>query len=146
MPAMDREGLSGALEAISDGRASGLVVARMDRLARLLVESETALALVWNFGGSMFSVDSGEVQRDESDEPLVRALQLIVATIGELERNTSIVRMRHKVSQLARAWRENGDLPCEHPKTDKEYHLGSDTVDVACLVCGATWQRGTTPP
>jgi len=94
MPAMEREGLSGALEAISDGRASGLVVARMDRLARLLVESEAALALVWNFGGSMFSVDSGEVQRDESDEPLVRALRLIVATIGELERNTLIVRMR----------------------------------------------------
>lgn len=33
-----------------------------------------------------------------------------------------------------------GDKPCEHPRLDKEYHLGSATGDYVCTTCGeARW-------
>jgi hypothetical protein len=51
-----------------------------------------------------------------------------------------------KVAKLREAWIAQGDPPCDHPKRDKEYYLGADTGDTACLVCGETWPRGTEPP
>lgn len=51
-----------------------------------------------------------------------------------------------KVAALAAAWRAKGNPPCEHPRVAKEHHLGADTGDVACLVCGASWPRGQEPP
>src|SRR6476646_1880594 len=37
--------------------------------------------------------------------------------------------------KLREAWIAKGDPPCDHPETDVEYHLGSQTGDVACMVC-----------
>lgn len=51
-----------------------------------------------------------------------------------------------KVAQLRKAWIAKGDPPCDHPKTDTEYYLGTQTGDTACLVCGRSWPRGSTPP
>ena len=28
-----------------------------------------------------------------------------------------------------------GNKPCEHPKLEKEYYLGSDTGDYVCTTC-----------
>lgn len=39
-----------------------------------------------------------------------------------------------KAHQLQKAW---GDRVCSHPSTAKEYHLGGDTGDRVCTVCGA---------
>jgi len=42
--------------------------------------------------------------------------------------------MQHsKAQSLRMAW---GDKPCNHPETDKEYYLGSDTGDKICTTCG----------
>ena len=38
-----------------------------------------------------------------------------------------------KAQQLKKAW---GNKPCDHPRTEKEYYLGSDTGDHVCLQCG----------
>lgn len=40
------------------------------------------------------------------------------------------------VHSLRQAWKKKGDLPCNHPSTDKEYDLGADTGDTVCTVCG----------
>src|SRR4051794_24261481 len=45
-----RAGLEGALVAIEQGQADGLVVHRLDRLARELHVQEVALAHAWNVG------------------------------------------------------------------------------------------------
>jgi hypothetical protein len=50
-----------------------------------------------------------------------------------------------KVAELIEAWQAKGNPPCDHPRVDKEYHLGSATGDDACLVCGASWPRGRRP-
>jgi hypothetical protein len=50
-----------------------------------------------------------------------------------------------KLTQLREAWEAKGNPPCDHPKVDKEYHLGMQTGDKACLVCGESWWPGPPP-
>ena len=41
--------------------------------------------------------------------------------------------------QMDEAWgrqQQWGNKSCEHPSWEKEYHLGSDTGDKVCSVCG----------
>lgn len=92
--AVDREGLAGVLEALEQGEAAGLVVARLDRLARKLHVQEAALAHVWNSGGSAFAVDSGEVLRDDPDDPMRTAMRQMIGVFAELERSMIAKRMR----------------------------------------------------
>jgi len=41
--------------------------------------------------------------------------------------------------KLRKAW---GDKPCNHPKLEKEYYLGTATDDYVCTQCGkADWGR-----
>jgi hypothetical protein len=51
-----------------------------------------------------------------------------------------------KLAEIRAQWVAAGDKPCDHPKTDREYHLGAQTGDVGCLVCGESWPRGGEPP
>jgi len=37
---------------------------------------------------------------------------------------------------LRQAWIKKGDPPCKHPTTERQYHLGSQTGDTVCTVCG----------
>src|SRR5690348_17162316 len=77
--AFDRPGLSAALEAVQAlPDAGGLVVARLDRLARALTVQEAALAVVWRHGGRVFTADSGEVLADDPDDPMRTALRQVV--------------------------------------------------------------------
>lgn len=42
--------------------------------------------------------------------------------------------MQHEEARaLRKVW---GDKPCDHPKVEKEYYLGSDTGDKVCTTCG----------
>src|SRR5437773_922223 len=64
-----RTGLHNALVAVKGRTVDGLVVYRLDRLARKLTVQEAALAKVWDLGGTVFAVDLGEVARDDPDDP-----------------------------------------------------------------------------
>lgn len=92
--ALDREGLSCVLETVETGEAVGVVVAKLDRLARRLTVQEAALALVWRMGGTLFSVESGEVTRDDPDDPMRTAMRQMMGVFAELERATIAKRMR----------------------------------------------------
>jgi DNA invertase Pin-like site-specific DNA recombinase len=50
----DRAGLAEALGMVKDGRAVGIVVYRLDRLARDMVLLEQLMAEVWRLGGEVF--------------------------------------------------------------------------------------------
>src|SRR5207248_8487668 len=65
LEAVERPGLAEAVAAICGGQAEGLVVARLDRLARTLTVQEAALIHVWQCGGRVFSADTGEVPEDD---------------------------------------------------------------------------------
>ena len=46
---------------------------------------------------------------------------------------------------LRQVWAAKGNPPCNHPATEKEYVLGSDTGDRVCTTCGETFPMGRRP-
>lgn len=47
--------------------------------------------------------------------------------------------MQHAEAQkLRKSW---GDKPCDHKHIEKEYYLGSDTMDYVCTTCGREFTR-----
>src|SRR5438105_1838807 len=89
-----RVGLHDALAAVRDGRARGLVVFRLDRLARKLTMQEATLAKLWDLGGTVFAVDLGEVPRDDPDDPMKTALRQMIGVFAQLERGMIAARLR----------------------------------------------------
>ena len=103
--AADRPGLSAALYDIEKRTAEGLVVPRLDRLARAVTVQEATLALVWRYGGSMFAVDGGEVLRDDPDDPMRTAMREMAGVFAGLERRMIVKRMRDGRKAKAEAGR-----------------------------------------
>src|SRR5688572_17751562 len=66
-----RVGLADALTAVRDGRVSGIVVMRLDRLARDMVLQEQLLAEVRRVGGDVFSTSAAEADFlvDDPEDP-----------------------------------------------------------------------------
>lgn len=89
-----RVGLHDALAALKDGTAVGLVVYRLDRLARKLTVQEATLAKAWDLGASVFAVDLGEIARDDPDDPMKTALRQMIGVFAQLERGMIAARLR----------------------------------------------------
>jgi DNA invertase Pin-like site-specific DNA recombinase len=90
----DRPGLAESLRSIRTGAADGLVVYRLDRLARDLILQEQLLREVWRSGGSAFSTSSAETSflvEDPSD-PSRRLIRQVLGAVSEYER--AMVRLR----------------------------------------------------
>lgn len=92
--AAERPGLSEALELLRDGGSKVLVVASLDRLARSLTAQEGALAHVWRLGSRVYTVDGGEVLKDDPEDPMRRAMRQMMGVFSELERGMINARLR----------------------------------------------------
>jgi DNA invertase Pin-like site-specific DNA recombinase len=92
--ALDRPGLSEALLMVQEGDAEGLLVPRLDRLARALTVQEATLAIVWRAGGRIFTADTGEVMADDPDDPMRTAMRQVVGVFAELDRRMVVKRLR----------------------------------------------------
>ncbi|MCU1372526.1 MAG: resolvase [Ilumatobacteraceae bacterium] len=92
--AVDREGLSCAISAIEAGESDGLLVARMDRLARALTTQEAILAHIWRHQGRVLTADQGEVLADDPDDPMRTFLRLVVGSAAQLDRSLIVKRLR----------------------------------------------------
>ena len=90
----DRPGLAAALASIRDGGAAGLVLYKLDRLARSLTVQEAVLGSVWAAGASVFTTDLGEVPHDDPDDPMRTAMRQMVGVFSQLERAMIAARMR----------------------------------------------------
>lgn len=91
----DRPGLVEALQVIRrPPEADGIVVGRLDRLARQLTVQEAVLALVWREGGRVFAADTGEVLQDDPDDPMRTAIRQVQGVFAELDRKTVVKRLR----------------------------------------------------
>jgi DNA invertase Pin-like site-specific DNA recombinase len=92
----DRPGLGEALDAVQAGNAeeapegapTGLVVYRLDRLARDLILQEYLLAEVRNAGGETFSTSGaeGDYMADDPGDPSRKLIRQILGAVGEYER------------------------------------------------------------
>jgi DNA invertase Pin-like site-specific DNA recombinase len=74
--------------------ADGLVLARLDRLARALTVQEATLAVLWRSGIEVFTADAGRILRDDPDDPMRTALRQVVGVFSELERRLVVKRLR----------------------------------------------------
>jgi DNA invertase Pin-like site-specific DNA recombinase len=93
-PVDQREGFVEALGRIRDGQCEGLVVLNLGRIARLLTTQEAALAMVWASGGQVFSVQEGEVLRDDPADPMRTAIRQMMAVFHQLDRALIIARLK----------------------------------------------------
>ena len=91
--AVDRPGLSEALTLIQDGTAEGVLIPRLDRLARSVTVQEATLAFVWRHGGKVFAADSGDIAEDQ-DDPYRIAMREMAGVFAGLERRIIVKRLK----------------------------------------------------
>jgi DNA invertase Pin-like site-specific DNA recombinase len=91
-----REGLPAAMAALRSGRAAGIVVYRLDRLARDLVLQETLLNEVRRMGCAVHSTTGGEAAylADDPEDPSRRLIRQILGAVSEYERSLISLRLR----------------------------------------------------
>jgi len=91
-----REGLADALEMLKAGTARGLVVYRLDRLARDLVLQEQLLADVRRNGADVFSTSTAEASylTDDPDDPSRKLIRQVLGAVNEYERAMIALRLR----------------------------------------------------
>ncbi len=65
----DRRGLMAVIEAVEQHKADGVVVHRLDRLARDFQTQDDAMQRIWKAGGRVFSTDYGEWKPDKPGDP-----------------------------------------------------------------------------
>jgi DNA invertase Pin-like site-specific DNA recombinase len=93
--AVNRPGLSDALDMLRPPpRAMGIVVARLDRLARALTVQEAILQIAWRAGATVFTAEQGEVLEDDPDDPMRKAMRTMAGVFAELDREQINKRMR----------------------------------------------------
>jgi DNA invertase Pin-like site-specific DNA recombinase len=90
----DRDALSEAVLAVEEGRAEGLLVHRLDRLARELHVQEATLSRVWQAGGRVYEATHGEVLHDDADDPMRTFVRQVMGAAAQLERGLINARMR----------------------------------------------------
>lgn len=100
-----RVGLFDALSAVQDGSANGLVVYRLDRLARDLILQETLIGMVQKAGGRVYSTAASEddLLSVESDDPSRKMIRQILGAVSEYER--AMIRLRLRSGKLAKKQR-----------------------------------------
>ncbi|GAC69928.1 recombinase family protein [Gordonia soli] len=101
LKAEDRPGLTEALDLIRDGKAAGLVVRDLDRLARAVTVQEAVLAEVWKRPNAEVFTSTGVVLRDDPDDPMRTAMREMVAVFAGLERRMTAKRLRDGRRQKA---------------------------------------------
>jgi DNA invertase Pin-like site-specific DNA recombinase len=91
-----RIGLIDALAALKARDAAGLVVARLDRLARDLIIQEQLLAEVKRSGATPFSTAPGEAAylTDDPDDPSRKLIRQVLGAVSEYERAMISLRLR----------------------------------------------------
>lgn len=107
LPAEERPGLACALRALRDGSADGMLVGKLDRLARELIVQEATLAQAWKERtggrppGRVFAADQGEILRDDPDDPMRTAMRQMMGVFVQLDKSLAVQRMRK--GRLAKA-------------------------------------------
>jgi DNA invertase Pin-like site-specific DNA recombinase len=101
-----REALPEALAALQSRAAAGLVVYRLDRLARDLVLQEQLLAEIKRMSAEVFSTSAGEAAFlvDDPDDPSRALIRQILGAVAQYER--SMIRLRLRAGRARK--RERG--------------------------------------
>lgn len=111
LPADKRPGITCALAAVRCGDADGIIVRDLDRLARAVTVQEAILAEVWRWNGAMYT-STGEVPKDDPDDPMRTAMREMMAVFSGLERRMIAKRMRDgRKAKAAKGGHAEGSVP-----------------------------------
>jgi DNA invertase Pin-like site-specific DNA recombinase len=102
-----RVALPEALRVLRTGAPDGLIVYRLDRLARDLVLQEQLLAEIRRMGQQVFTTSAGEAAflEDDPADPSRKLIRQILGAVSEYER--AMIRLRMQAGRVSR--RERGD-------------------------------------
>jgi len=91
-----RVGLAEALGDVKDGTSKGIVVYRLDRLARDLIIQETLLAEIRKTGGTPFTTSRAEAEylADDPNDPSRKMIRQILGAVNEYEKSMIGLRMK----------------------------------------------------
>lgn len=90
----DRPLLNEAMHWLREGAVDGLLIPRLDRLARALTVQEAVLAMIWRLDGRVVAVDQDEVLQDDPDDPMRTALRQVQGVFAQLDRAMLTKRLR----------------------------------------------------
>ena len=103
LDALARPGLACVLDGLQGGKLDGVVMAKLDRLARELTVQEATLALFWRTGAKVLTLDAGEVLADDPSDPMRTAMRQMMGVFAQLERGLIRARLEagkaHKAEQ-----------------------------------------------
>jgi DNA invertase Pin-like site-specific DNA recombinase len=99
----DRPGLRIAFVWLRRRKAEGIVVARLDRLARDLILQETLLREIWGMGGKAWSCSAAESQylEDDPGDPARKLIRQVLGAVFEYERAMIVQRLKNGRAQKA---------------------------------------------
>lgn len=109
-----RPGLADALRMIDEGKADGLIVRDLDRLAREITVQEAVIGHIWMIDhASVFTASPAqEVPRDDPDDPMRTAMRKMAGVFGELERMLVAKRLRdRRRAKAAAGGHATGSVP-----------------------------------
>jgi DNA invertase Pin-like site-specific DNA recombinase len=100
-----RVGLADALADVKDGTSKGIVVYRLDRLARDLIIQETLLAEIRKIGSQPFTTSKAESEylTDDPNDPSRKLIRQILGAVNEYEK--SMIGLRLKSGRRMKAER-----------------------------------------
>jgi DNA invertase Pin-like site-specific DNA recombinase len=97
-----RKGLPLAVHDVKSGRADGIVICRLDRLARDLIKQETVLAGLRRTGSvhTTLAAERGYLE-DDPEDPARKLIREVLGAVSEYERN--MIRLRLEGGRQAKA-------------------------------------------
>jgi DNA invertase Pin-like site-specific DNA recombinase len=109
----ERPGLRAALSLLTPpSRATGLVVACMDRLARELGIQESILATIWRAGGTVFTTEDGLIAQEDPDDPMRNVYRQLMGAMAELDKDYVAKKLREgRRAKAARGMHSVGIYP-----------------------------------
>lgn len=110
----DRAGWCGAAALVKTGDAQGVVVARLDRLARDVMVQELLLRKLSDLGGIVLSTreNENEMLNGESKDPSRKLVRVIMGAISEYDREMTVDRLAAgRAAKAARGGYAHGALP-----------------------------------
>ena len=110
----DRAGWCDAAALVKAGMAQGIVVARLDRLARDVMVQELLLRKLSDLGGIVLSTreNENEMLNGESKDPSRKIVRVIMGAISEYDREMTVDRLAAgRQAKAARGGYAHGALP-----------------------------------
>lgn len=139
-----RLGLGEALEALRDRTVGGIVVYRLDRLARDLIIQETLLAEVRRLGGDILSTSAAEdvYLADDPDDPSRRLIRQVLGAVAEYERSMIAMRLRSGRHRKAEKGGFAYGSPAYGYRADNRELVADDDEQAALARIGALHEAG----